>query len=372
MKQNVTLLVLFILFVGHSNVHAQNANFSINQGPGPYCENGCITVTDLSTSPANINAWTWSLATTLPTNTATIQNPTDQDPGVICFPDAGPYTLNLNIIDGNGNVDDYNIAITIVTCPGSISAGFTFKDPICIEECVEVRDTSSGNPVEWSWVVTPADAIPSTSTLENPTFCFPVAGQHEISLQVKDVNGNISALNNVPLDVVGRPTVTVGQDTIIELGTSIVLNASSLDATNFVWIPDNDIRNPNNKNAFARPEISTEYIVIASDDNGCTSSDTIMVYVNFQPGIGVATAFSPNGDGLNDLLVVEGLALETVIFKVFNRYGQLMFESTEQKNGWDGNFKGKPQNPGVFIWTLEYEFNTGKSGKLSGNTTLVR
>ncbi|MFD1553690.1 gliding motility-associated C-terminal domain-containing protein [Putridiphycobacter roseus] len=368
MKQKVTLLVLFVLFLGQFNIQAQNASYAIDQGAGPFCENACITIQDLSTSPAGINSWTWTITPA----TATIQNPTSQDPGVICFADVGNYVLELDIIDGNGGIDDFNISMVVVTCPGSISAGFTFKDPICIDECVTMRDTSTGGPVTWDWKISPSDAIPSTSTLQNPEFCFPVAGQHTVSLQVTDINGSISAINNVPIDVVGRPSVTVSEDTIIELGTSIILTAQSFDATVYEWFPDENIRNPNNQNAFARPEISTEYIVLASDDNGCTNTDTIMVYVNFQPAIGVATAFSPNGDGLNDLLVVEGLALEKVIFKVFNRYGQLVFESVEQRNGWDGNFKGKPENPGVFIWTLEYEFNTGKTGKLSGNTTLVR
>jgi gliding motility-associated-like protein len=97
-----------------------------------------------------------------------------------------------------------------------------------------------------------------------------------------------------------------------------------------------------------------------------------MVYLNFKPKIGIPSAFSPNGDGNNDVLAVEGQALDVCNLKVYNRYGIQIFESSNQKNGWDGNSKGRRESPGVYYWTLEYEFNTGKNGTLSGNTTLIR
>ena len=94
--------------------------------------------------------------------------------------------------------------------------------------------------------------------------------------------------------------------------------------------------------------------------------------VNFIEGIGVPTAFSPNNDGLNDVLYVLGFGIETMRFIVYNKYGQQVFETTNQGIGWDGTFKQKNLNQGVFTWALEYSLINGSTGTQKGNTTLIR
>ena len=118
--------------------------------------------------------------------------------------------------------------------------------------------------------------------------------------------------------------------------------------------------------------MDTEFWVTFTDVNGCIATDSVRVFVNFIEGIGVPQAFSPNGDENNDILFVKGYGIDQLNFKVFNRYGQLVFETSDQNIGWDGKFKGRDENPGVFAWVLEYTFITGKSGVTSGNTTLIR
>jgi gliding motility-associated-like protein len=71
-------------------------------------------------------------------------------------------------------------------------------------------------------------------------------------------------------------------------------------------------------------------------------------------------------------LVVKGLGIDKMVFKIYNRYGELVFESQEQTFGWDGTYKGKDENPGVFTWVLEYHLLNGTSKIISGNTTLIR
>ena len=123
---------------------------------------------------------------------------------------------------------------------------------------------------------------------------------------------------------------------------------------------------------FAAPFENTDYIVIHTDQNGCTAQDTVTVQVNFIEGIGVPTAFSPNGDGNNDVLYVLGFGIESMRFSVYNRYGQKVFETTDQNIGWDGTHHNKDVNQGVFTWVLEYNLLNGSGGILKGNTTLIR
>jgi gliding motility-associated-like protein len=88
--------------------------------------------------------------------------------------------------------------------------------------------------------------------------------------------------------------------------------------------------------------------------------------------IGVPNSFSPNDDSKNDVLFVNGLGITTMVFKVYNRYGQLVFESDDQNIGWDGKVNGEPLNPATFAWTLEYVLVNGQGGKMNGNVTLLK
>ena len=267
----------------------------------------------------------------------------------------GMMTLNVNNNDPN------------------LVAGFTSKSTICEQECITMTDTTFGTPITWQWQILPVNAaIPSTSNQQNPEFCFLNANNSvTVQLTVTNADGSFSQVTKQLL-VASNPTVTASMDTIIDLGTSALLSATATNASIFKWQPEISVVNPSRQNTFASPQETTNYVIRVEDANGCSAVDSALVYVNFEPQIGVPTAFSPNGDGKNDILVVEGLALETCDFKVYNRYGIKVFESFNQKNGWDGNSKGRLESPGVYYWTLEYEFNTGQKGLLSGNTTLIR
>lgn len=175
------------------------------------------------------------------------------------------------------------------------------------------------------------------------------------------------------ISVFDLPTVTAQLDTTIDIGGQVELLAAGSGPGSYWWIPDEgDIDCDTCSSTYAQPLIDTDFLVTFTDVNGCKATDTVFVVVNFIEGIGVPQAFSPNGDENNDILFVKGYGIELMNFKVFNRYGQLVFETSDQNIGWDGKFKDKDENPGVFVWVLEYTFITGKSGVISGNTTLIR
>ncbi len=86
----------------------------------------------------------------------------------------------------------------------------------------------------------------------------------------------------------------------------------------------------------------------------------------------VATAFSPNGDGTNDIIRVKGYGIAKMQWRIYNRWGNVVFESSDQSKGWDGKFGGKQQDTGVFVYTLEVEFSNGDKFTKSGTITLLR
>jgi gliding motility-associated-like protein len=115
------------------------------------------------------------------------------------------------------------------------------------------------------------------------------------------------------------------------------------------------------------------YIVTYTAENGCVVNDTIRVIIDMQLNIGVPSAFTPNGDGKNDFLVVRGqLVIESLSFSVYNRYGQEVFSTTDKTKGWDGTHNGKELNPGVFVYTVNATMIDGSRQQLKGNVTLIK
>jgi gliding motility-associated-like protein len=111
-------------------------------------------------------------------------------------------------------------------------------------------------------------------------------------------------------------------------------------------------------------------------DNGTNpldSCDPNKVGFACNPGILVPTGFSPNGDNNNDLLrVFAGNDVKSFKISIYDRWGNRMFETTESGLGWDGNYKGKPLNPGIYAYMLEIIYKNGTAELKSGNITLIR
>lgn len=143
--------------------------------------------------------------------------------------------------------------------------------------------------------------------------------------------------------------------------------------TNYNWQKAEPIAREGTTLHFS-PQQTAAYIVSGDPFPGCTVSAAIRVIVKDCPrGIAFPNAFSPNNDRLNDVFaVVTAGNVQTFHLKVYNRYGQLVFQSTDFKNGWDGYFKGEPQPAGSYIWTCAYSFKGEAAKAVSGTLLLVR
>jgi len=281
------------------------------------------------------------------------------------------------------------------------TASFTVSDNIiCAGDCIEVDNTSSNGVVASTWSF--GGAIPSFYSGANPgPVCYSGAGTFTITLTVTDAGGLTSSssqsvtVGNVPsisatvLDSLGGTAIS---DTLITMFGSAVIAASGFVAGDSItWTPSNNINciNPTCDTIVASPFYNTYYIITNTSPEGCIATDTIFIEVLFRDSIKVAVpnAFSPNGDGDNDVLKVltnvdsdnnyingfsEGGAIVELNFEVYNRFGQLVFRTTDIHEGWDGNFKGKPMNPAVFVYKLDYRLINGLSATLNGNVTLYR
>ncbi len=164
--------------------------------------------------------------------------------------------------------------------------------------------------------------------------------------------------------------LTVSQT--IDYGSSIQLNSSN--EVIYYWMPnDGSLDNNNINNPIATPKRTTTYTVYGIDDNGCRDSAYITVYVDTTMDQDVPSAFSPNGDGLNDVFKPVGMKFQNMVeFRVFNRWGQEIFYTNSKEVGWDGTFQGTKQDLGVY----NYIIIVGRPGQSNiaykGNVTLIR
>ncbi|MFT5823783.1 MAG: gliding motility-associated-like protein [Crocinitomix sp.] len=291
--------------------------------------------------------------------------------GVSFTPGAlGSTTYTVTGTSAFGCTATATIDISVIDCE-PVSPDFIMKNPLCIGDCITIMDASTGGTIEsWDWDFGGA-VDPSVSTDQNPVICVTTAGAYTVQLTTTSSTGATETAVQ-ELIVNENPIMNAAADTIIDLSGAAVLVATTVSTGSFTWTPDQYVDCPTCQFTSADPRESTTYTVTLIDDNGCSAVDTVMVLVNFVEGVGVPTGFSPNGDGYNDVLFVKGLTLQAMHFVVYNRYGEAVFETTQQGIGWDGTFKNKDENPGVFTWVLHYEYLNGNTGVQKGNTTLVR
>jgi len=123
----------------------------------------------------------------------------------------------------------------------------------------------------------------------------------------------------------------------------------------------------------ASPEVTTEYTVTVTDGNGCSATDEVLVRVELNCGeVFVPDAFSPNGDGKNDEFKVFGNCIKTINVKIYDRWGNKMFETSDVTESWKGDYKGKELNAGTYVYVYSGTLVTGESIQGKGVVVLIK
>lgn len=128
----------------------------------------------------------------------------------------------------------------------------------------------------------------------------------------------------------------------------------------------------------AAPLYTIDYSVLAVDENGCEAEDLIRIFIEKNYVVEVPTAFTPDGNLINDRLIVHGSENITVLdFEIYDRWGELLyknggFDVNNDSAGWDGNYRDEPMSGGVYVWKAEVLYPDGRKELLNGQTTLIR
>ena len=165
----------------------------------------------------------------------------------------------------------------------------------------------------------------------------------------------------------------------LELGDSYTIQAfTPLDDAIFSWSPATWLSCTDCESPVAMPEETILYTLEVTDGNNCSSVDSILISVIFNPGIYVPNAFSPNGDGVNDVFYLFGEGVARVqLLQIFDRWGEMVFDKAnflpgDPLHGWDGTFRGKPMDPGVFVYYAQLQMSDGSGRMIEGDITLLR
>lgn len=284
----------------------------------------------------------------------------------------------VSVIDAAGCGDTLLISLTE---PDAITFDFDVADPDCqngitTEGSIELFDIMGGvGPFEVS-----LDGIPQLGATPLVIDNLP---QGTYELIIKDENDCFTT-EEITLTASSPLSVSLGADTTINLGGSVTLvPIADFTATNYEWTPSDFLDCGDCPNPVANPTSDITYSVMAFDTSGCFATDDIFIRViqleEEETQVFVPTAFSPDNNGINDFFYVytDGNAINISKFFVFDRWGNEVFGTTdlpvnEETNGWDGMYRGKFVNSGVYVYFVEIEFIDGSKEIFKGDITVTR
>lgn len=269
-----------------------------------------------------------------------------------CIEEARVTLAEPTLIDATINPQD-------VTCPGGESSGL-----------ISITNSTGGTaPYRY--------AINNQNFIDQPEISDLQAGTYTILIQ--DDNGCEKIFDQIIINNPPEVTVNLGEDQIINLGNTIGLKAIANRQVTFEWFSTDSLSCLDCATISARPLSSANYTVSVTDEvTGCTAEDAITVSVLQSRKLFVPNAFSPNGDGKNDLLgIFGGENINRIVrFEIYARNGSRVFQrqnfSVTDNVGWDGEFERQKLSTDVFIYFAEVEFIDGLVEIFSGDFTLMR
>ncbi|MFN8251718.1 MAG: PKD domain-containing protein [Ferruginibacter sp.] len=294
-------------------------------------------------------------------NDGTINNNRLKNP-VVKIPSAGTtlYTVTGKISDKC--FAENSIRITAVPYPVPVAPDVH----VCAGESVQLQ-ASGGSMYNWN-----PPLFLNNAFIANPVAVRPAAGV-AYTLTVRDVLGCPKPVQKTVRLFYVKPVIDAGPpDTSVVTGQPLQLHASG--GKNYLWLPDNRwLSDINIANPVAMPENNIRYIVQATDSFGCKGNDTILVKLfRLAPGIYVPNAFTPNGDGRNDLFRPVLLGIRSLeLFQVYNRFGQLLYSSNDATRGWDGKYGGRMQDAATYTWIARATDFTGKQIVRTGTVIMM-
>lgn len=278
-------------------------------------------------------------------------------------------TYTVTVTNGSCPSATATVVVTVNACVPPVAAFTAADDTVCTGECIDFTSTSTG-ATSMNWQFLGGSASPSTSSTSPVNVCFFTPGTYTVQLIVSNANGSDTVTQTIFIAPVPVANTYPAIDTIV-YGTNTNIVASG--GTIYSWTPSTGLSCVACSTTTASPLGNTWYYCTVTNQYGCSATDSTFIIVDIQCGeIFIPTAFSPNNDYNNDVLKVRGNCLTKINFIVYDRWGEKVFESDDPSVGWDGTYKNKEMDTGVFYYHLTAKTIDGKSYEMKGNVTLIR
>ena len=337
----------------------------------PPCQDNNYRFDNLSVAPPGkpfqANSFTWIFGDNTP--------PLITGPGPVThqFASAGTFNVRLVLTDTNycNAIDTFRLTLRVSPL---VEALFNSPPSGCAPFNAQFDNTSlGGQQFFWSF----GDG--GTSTAVSPAHVYTNPGNYRVKLIAIDSNTcNIIDSTETSIIISGAPnalftfTPNPPQENII----TTFINQSDVVPEYRWFFGDGDSLYTFTRDTIVRHQYrqsgTFNACLVAINQFGCPDTFCLPITAIVFPLVDVVSAFTPNGDGSNDRAVVFGYGIAKLTFRIFNRWGQLMFETNDPRRGWDGRFNGKPQPMDAYAYTIDAELINGDKVKRSGSVTLIR
>ncbi len=299
--------------------------------------------------------------------------PVRSGPGVLrhTFPTSGTYKVSMLLVD-TAFCNAPDTITQTVRIAANVKAQFKTPPSGCAPYRAVFENTSlAGTSFEWDF----GDGSP-ISTAQDPTHTYPNVGTYRVRLIARDpTTCNLIDTAYFTITVNVKPTAGFNFSTPQE-NTPIQFFNTSTGAVRYLWkFGDGDTLLTNRDTTVSHiynVAIRFNACLIVNNQFACYDTVCKSVLPVVSPLYDVPTAFTPNGDGINDYVQVLGYGITSFTWKVYNRWGQIVFSSLDRKSVWDGKFNGVLQPMDTYAYTLDIELSDGRKETKKGNITLIR
>lgn len=247
---------------------------------------------------------------------------------------------------------------------------FAGRDTTICYKSIALLNGSASNlsgTVNYNWSPS-ANVVPANAA---NAIARPDTTQQYILTVTDNYGCNFSVSDSMMVFMEAPVSAFAGNDTNAVLGVPHQLYATG--GVSYIWSPSVNLNNPFAQNPLATLYNDTYFRVQVTDAAGCIGYDDVFIKVYAGPTYYVPNSFSPNGDGLNDIFrpIPVGISA-TDFFNVYNRYGELVFQTNQWLRGWDGKYKGKDAPMGTYVWMVKGTDRNGRVVEMKGTVTLIR
>ncbi len=284
-------------------------------------------------------------------------------------------TYNATLTDSNGCNTTQAYTVNVSPAP---QVSFTASPGDCAPATVTFTNITTGATV-YGWTFgDPASGLQNVSGSQNPSHTYQAAGSYTVTLVAQSGAGCIDSLSFGPVVIFAQPTADVisNTTTVNELSPNVVFTDLAIGGTACVfYFGDGDsivgCNFGNVTHTYPGPGTYTA-MQIVTDAGGCSDTTYLTIIVEQETSIYVPNAFTPNGNGENNIFTAYGVNIPQYELLVFNRWGMLIFSSKDINQGWDGTYMTAPCQEDVYVWRINYVDSRGKKQRVMGHVTLIR